>query len=108
MLHPLNHQLSDSITSVNLILLARVGVDQQHLDFASVAGINKARSVQAGHPVLQGQAASGLDEAGEPFGKCHLDPSGHKATTTTSGQNAVLTGHKVTAPVIGMGIGGDP
>jgi hypothetical protein len=35
--HPLDHELSDAISAVDLVRLGRVGVDQRHLEFAPIA-----------------------------------------------------------------------
>ena len=107
MLDPLDDQLSDAITPVNLVTLLRVGVDQQHLDFASITRVDQARGVQAGHTVLEGEAASRLDEAGIPFGQSHLDPGWHQSSTASRSEDVTLCRHKVAAPIGRVGIGRD-
>src|SRR5579884_1073771 len=55
LLDGLDHQLGDPVAPVHLVGLDRVGVDQQNLELAPVAGIDQARGVETGDPVAQGQ-----------------------------------------------------
>src|SRR4051812_9666591 len=59
----LEHELRDALAPHDLEVLGRVGVDQQHLELAPIAGVDQAGRVQAGDAVLQCEAAPRLHEA---------------------------------------------
>ncbi len=98
-LDPLDHQLGDPLTAHDLERHGRVGVDQQHLEFAPVAGVDQARRVEAGDTVSQGQAAAWLDEAGVALRNGDGGSGRHQGPTTTGCEGDVLGGDQVGASV---------
>lgn len=62
MLDPLDDELGDAIAALDLERLGRVGVEENDLELAPVAGVDESRTVEDRHAVFVGQAAAGLHE----------------------------------------------
>ena len=65
-LEPLDDQLGDPVAAAQLDRLARVVVDQHHLDLAAVAGVDGARGVHDRQPVPGGQAGARVHQRDVP------------------------------------------
>jgi hypothetical protein len=66
MLHPLDHELSDTVAPTENEGLHWIEVDEDDLYFASVARVHSAWCVDDGNPMAGSQARSGMDEASKP------------------------------------------
>jgi hypothetical protein len=103
-LDPLDNELRDAITSVELVLGDRIGVHEQDLQLVSVTGIDEAGGVQAGHAVPKGESAPRLDEAGVTLGQGQRHPGGHESPAATGRQQDVHPRHQIGSGVAGVGI----
>ncbi len=65
-LYPLNNKLGNPVTSPEPHRALGVGVQQNHLDFATVPRVDGARRVDDGHAVPGGQPGSRMHETGVP------------------------------------------
>lgn len=54
LLDSLDHELGNPVATPNLEGLARVGVDQQHLQLTPIPRVDQAWGIQAGDAVAQG------------------------------------------------------
>jgi hypothetical protein len=77
MLNSLNNKLRNALTAFDLEVFNRIGVDQQHFEFASVATVDKARRIETGNAVLQSKTASRLHESGMALGDRHRKARWH-------------------------------
>src|SRR5690606_34430263 len=106
LLHPLDHQLGDSITSFDGEVLGRVEVDQQDLELVSVTAVDEARGVEAGDAVLESQAAAGLYEPGSAPRQGEGDAGWYQRSAATGREGDRLTGHQVGPGIAHVGVGG--
>lgn len=91
----LDDELSDAVTSLDLVGNRRVGVDQQDTKLVTVSGVDQAGSVEARDAVAQRQAAAGEDEARVSRRQRHGDPRGHEPPVTAGGEHDVFAGVEV-------------
>ena len=75
--------------------------DEDDFEFSSVVGIDEARSVDYGQALLNGQAATGLDEAGVTVGQRDSQARGDQ-TAFEGLQNAILVGAQIQAGIRGI------
>ena len=89
-LDPLDHELRDPITAVDLVGGLGIGVHEQHLDLAAVLRVDEARCVEHRDAVLQREArtweheaaVAGRDRDGEAGG--HERPAATRRRCTAS------------------------
>lgn len=62
-LDPLDDELGDAVTRVQLDGLAQVGVVQRDADLAAVPGVDGARRVERGETTLGGESERGTTKA---------------------------------------------
>jgi oligoribonuclease len=103
----LDDELGDAVSSFDLVVDRGVGVDEQDAQFVAVSGVDEAGGVETSHPVAQGQAATGKDEAGIPRRKSHGDAGGHEGPASAGGDDDVLTRMEVRPGVTLMCVGRD-
>ena len=53
-----------AVAVVDLDVVGGIQVDEDNLEFSSVVGVDEARRIDYRQALLDGQTASGLDEAG--------------------------------------------
>jgi hypothetical protein len=64
-LNALNHHLCNSIAALEVNGVLLVGVQERHCNFAPVACVNSAWSIDDGKPVLGGKPRAGVDQCHE-------------------------------------------
>ena len=57
-----------------------VKIDKRNFKFAAIVAIDKARSVEHGNALLNGETATWLNEACIPFGNRNREARGNKRT----------------------------
>jgi hypothetical protein len=67
----LDDELGDPVTAAKLDRCCAIGVDDDHLDLTSIAGVDGAGSVDQGQPVAESQAGSRMDKSGIPRRERH-------------------------------------
>lgn len=97
MLDCLDHQLSDPLSPSDLEVLGRIGVDEQHLQFASVTGVDEPRGVETCHAVFQREPAARLDEPRVAIGDGNGDAGGDERPLAAGAEQTVLPCQKVDA-----------
>ena len=102
-LHGLDDELGDPFTPDDLEILGRVGVDQQHLEFAPVTRIDQTRGIEARDAVLERQAAAGLHEAGVTVRNGDGDTRGNKFAVAAGTDRDVDRTPEVHAGIAGFG-----
>ena len=103
----LDHELGYPVPPPDREGIIGVGVDQEDLDLAPVAGVDQSGGVEAGDAVAVGQPGAGLDEGGVPLGHGHRQPGRNQGPATPRGQGGILAGDEVGAGVAGPGVGRD-
>ena len=102
----MDDQLRDALAPLDEEILVGVGVDQQHLELAAIAGIDETGRVETGHAVLECQPTAGLDEAGVALGDRDRGTGGDEGTATAVGQQHIVAGDEVGAGITWSGVGG--
>ena len=102
----MDDELCDALAPLHQEILVGVGVDQQHLELAPVAGIDEPRRVETGHAVFERQAAARLDEAGIALGNRDRGARGNEGAATAAGQQHIVTSDEVGARVSRSGVRG--
>ena len=92
-----------SLASLDEKILVGIGVDQEHLEFPAIAGVDEPRRVETRHAVLERQPAARLYEAGVALGYRDRGARGDEGATAAVGQQHVVAGDEVGA---GAGVGG--
>ena len=105
MLDRLHDELGDAFTAGDLERFGRIVVDQAHLQLTAVAGVDQARGVQDGDPVLERKTAPRLDQAGVALRKRDRDAGGDEGPTTGGGKGDVLSGDQIDTGVTRSGVG---
>jgi Protein of unknown function (DUF3093) len=98
----LNQQLRDPIASVHDNRFLRVEVDQRHLDFTAVAGIDRARAVHDRKPNAGSQTRARVDQTHHPVRDGDRDTGRHERTLTRR-EFDVERAEKIDAGVAVMG-----
>lgn len=97
-------ELGDPVAYRHVVRLARVRVEQGHLDLAPISGVDSARRVDDGDAVLRGEAAAGDDEGDVPLGE--RDPyAGADERALSRLETDGLGRDEIRARVPGMGVG---
>ena len=105
MLDPLNDELCDALTAHDAKGVLGIGVDEQHLELAAIAGVDETRRVEARDPVLQGEPAAWLHEAGIPDGYCNGGAGGHERSSATRRELDVVARDEVGTRITVGGVG---
>lgn len=79
----LNDELRDPFTPHHLEVRRWIGIDEQYLEFTSVAAIDQTGRVQHGHAVFVRQATARLDEARIPIRNGDRDTRRHEGSPAT-------------------------
>ena len=95
MLHALHDQLSDALAPLDMEVLGRVGVDEQHLEFTAVAAVDETGGVETGDAVLEGETAARLDETCVSIGDRHGESGGDEFASSPGAQQRVMTGREI-------------
>jgi len=103
--HLTQHQLRDAVAAIHVVAVVGIGVHQQHLHLASVAGVDDARRVQHGDAMVQGQPTARHHEAHPPHGNGHRDTGGNQHPSSVAGYHDVVTRHQVQPRVARARIG---
>jgi hypothetical protein len=106
LLHPLDDELGDAVSSVNPIRLSGVGVDEWNLEFTPIPRVDQARGVQDGHAVLGCEAAAGLHKPGIASGNRQRKTRRDHGATTVWREQSILPGEQIEAGVTLPGVGG--
>ena len=101
----LDDELGYAVAFIDLDVVGGIQVDEDNLEFSSVVGVDEARRVDYRQALLDGQAATGLDEAGVAIGQGDGQP-GRDQTAFEGLQDAVLVGAQIQAGIGGMGVFG--
>ena len=104
-LNALQHQLGDAIATMHVVRLGGVGVEQHHLDLATVCTVDEARRVDHADAVFEGEATSGEDKSGMAVWDGNGNSGGHQQPATRGRQDAVLARTQVESCIAGMGVG---
>ena len=80
-----------AVAFVDLDVVGGIQVDEDNLEFSSVVGVDEARRVDYRQALLDGQAATGLNEAGVAIGQGDGQPRRDQAAFEGL-QDAVLVG----------------
>src|SRR5215472_18618208 len=75
--HLLDHKLGNPVPSPEPDRLRRIGVEQGHLDLATVPGIDGTGCIDERDPVPGGEPGAGVDEGRVPVRQGDRDPGGH-------------------------------
>ncbi len=86
----LNDELRDAITTLDLVVVGRVGVQHHALQFAAVSGVDETRRVHEADAVFQREAAARQNEARVSLGDRDGDAGRHQDTTACAGNNRVV------------------
>ena len=105
MLDRLHDELGNALTTGDLERFGRVVVDQANLQLTPVTGVDQARGVQDGDPVLERKTAARLDQAGVALRKRDRDAGGDEGPTTGGGKGDVLSGDQIDTGVTRSGVG---
>jgi len=91
----LDDELSDPIASADLEVRLRIGVDEEHLDLASIARIDEPGCVQACDAVSHRQTAPRLDESGVAARQGDHQPGRHERTAPSRTEHGVNSGDEI-------------
>ena len=105
MLDRLHDELGNALTTGDLERFGWVVVDQAHLQLTPVTGVDQARGVQDGDPVLERKTAPRLDQACVALRKRDRDAGGDEGTTAGGSKGDVLSGDQVDTGVTRPGVG---
>ena len=105
LLNPLDDQLGDPVASIELEWLGRVGVDQHHLDLASVGAVNETRGVHHADAVTQRESRSRQHEPGVTEWQGDGDAGRHERSTTARLEAPAFASVQVESGVTVVGIG---
>ncbi len=100
-------ELSDAVTLLNLIILARIEIDERHLDLAAVSAVDEAGGIGTGDAVSSGQAATRKNESTETVGHGNGDAGAHERAATTGGEKDILHRDQVAPGITQMGVFGE-
>lgn len=103
--HSLDHQLSDPFASPDLERFGGIGVDQQHLQFASVPTVDQAGRVENRHTMASCQTTAGLHEARVTIRDRHGEARGHETPTPCWRERDIFGCDQVAASVSGLRVG---
>ncbi len=81
-------------------------VDHDHLELTAIRGIDDARSVHQGNPVLQRETATWHHHPHVPDGNCDSNTRRNEHPTATCRQVRIDSRMKVESGIIPMGLGG--
>src|SRR5262249_23984808 len=90
LLDRLHDELCDAVTALHAIARVRIGVDEQHLDLVSVAGIDQPRRVETGDAVTQRQPTARLYEGGVTVRKRDRDAGRHEGSSSARFEVGIL------------------
>ena len=96
--HALDHELRDPVAAPERDRVNRIGVQQDHLDLATVSGVDRARRVDDRDPVPDGQPGARVHERRVPRGQRDRD-AGADQRSLARRQVHVLGGDQVGARV---------
>ncbi len=103
--HLLDDELGDAVASKDLVVGIGVGVEQQDADLVAIARVDGTGRVETRHTVAQGQAATGLDEAGPSFRQGQGHAGGHQGAPPTGRQPSVFPSQQIGSCITGAGVG---
>src|SRR5215470_9748528 len=103
--HLLDDELGNPVPSPEPDRLSAVGVEQGHLDLATVPGIDRAWRIDNGDPVPGSEPGAGVDEGRVPVRQGDRDPGGHYRPLPR-GQRDVHRREQVHARIAGVRPGG--
>ena len=76
-------ELRYPVAGLDLVALGGVRVDKDHSNFSTETAVDKTRSVETGHAVLDCEPTAGEHESGVPFGDRDRKPSRDERATPT-------------------------
>src|SRR5262245_1260594 len=101
--HALHHELRDPVAAPERDRASRIGVQQDHLDLATVSGVDRARRVDDGDPVPGGQPGARVHERRVPGGQRDRD-AGANQRALARRQVHVFGGDQVGAGIAVAGV----
>jgi len=104
LLDRLDDQLGDPVPSLHLIVLRRIGVDQENRQFAPIAGIDETGGVEARNAVPQRQPTAGKDEAGIANRQGQHDARWDECPATAGRELDIFSSVEIGTSIPGVGV----
>lgn len=103
----LNYEkLSNTVSAMDGVGRAGIGIDQEHLDLAAKARVHETRCVETAHPMARREPTAGQDQSRVALGKCDGDSGRHECPSASGRQDHIHPRDKVDGCVAGTRIGG--